>query len=643
MIYACCERNRLDDVRAHATANGIAFLEVLDREAPAGSPRQRTLLVHCVKAIAALTRNNVRITGGDRIRNVGVVWAFRADLIPAANLNAAEQAFMAALPQPTQVLVVRTDSTGDHSTYRLHLQTSSGDPAPPPTFDPLCSSIDFSFKVECASEFDCRTDRTCAEPHEPGPDVDYLAKDYASFRRLMLDRIAQLVPGTRDHNPADFRVAITEMLAYVGDHLSYQQDAIATEAYLRTARRRTSLRRHALLVDYRVHEGANARAWVAVEVSQNNVPVTKADLYFLTRVAGLPGRFTSTSSAHEDAMAARASVFELVLEDPKGTVLLHTDHNEFLFYTWGDRRCCLPAGTTAATLEGHWPKLSAGDVLIFQEVKGPETGATGDANPAHRHAVRLNFVEHTRSGAPLKDELHNQQITEIGWDPADALPFPLCISSLVQKGNTEELLENVSQAFGNVLLTDHGRTIEDEPLGVVPPARITLAVSSGDPCARPERPVVPPRYTPVLQRQPLTWGGSIQKVTITGGKKTVARVAVDEDAPAAAAIRLNARDIAPVVRLSSKKDLDTHTWEARSDLLNSAASDPHFVPEIEDDGATRLRFSNTGHALRPDSGTSFKATYRVGNGPDGNVGADAVHLSRAKHRSCASSLPIRGS
>jgi hypothetical protein len=324
-------------------------------------------------------------------------------------------------------------------------------------------------------------------------------------------------------------------------------------------------------------------------------------------------------------MAARASVFELVLEDPKGTVLLHTDHNEFLFYTWGDRRCCLPAGTTAATLEGHWPKLSAGDVLIFQEVKGPETGATGDANPAHRHAVRLNFVEHTRSGAPLKDELHNQQITEIGWDPADALPFPLCISSLVQKGNTEELLENVSQAFGNVLLTDHGRTIEDEPLAVVPPARITLAVSSGDPCARPERPVVPPRYTPVLQRQPLTWGGSIQKVTITGGKKTVARVAVDEDAPAAAAIRLNARDIAPVVRLSSKKDLDTHTWEARSDLLNSAASDPHFVPEIEDDGATRLRFSNTGHALRPDSGTSFKATYRVGNGPDGNVGADAVH------------------
>jgi hypothetical protein len=46
-------------------------------------------------------------------------------------------------------------------------------------------------------------------------------------------------------------VALVETLAYVGDHLSYTQDAVATEAYLGTARRRTSLRRHARLLDYR--------------------------------------------------------------------------------------------------------------------------------------------------------------------------------------------------------------------------------------------------------------------------------------------------------------------------------------------------------------------------------------------------------
>ena len=39
---------------------------------------------------------------------------------------------------------------------------------------------------------------------------------------------------------------MVELLAFVGDYLSYQQDAIATEAYLGTARRRVSVRRHPL-------------------------------------------------------------------------------------------------------------------------------------------------------------------------------------------------------------------------------------------------------------------------------------------------------------------------------------------------------------------------------------------------------------
>ena len=43
---------------------------------------------------------------------------------------------------------------------------------------------------------------------------------------------------------------LVEALAYTADQLSYQQDAVATEAYLGTARRRVSIRRHARLMDY---------------------------------------------------------------------------------------------------------------------------------------------------------------------------------------------------------------------------------------------------------------------------------------------------------------------------------------------------------------------------------------------------------
>jgi hypothetical protein len=40
------------------------------------------------------------------------------------------------------------------------------------------------------------------------------------------------------------RIALVELLAYVGDQLSYYQDAVANEAYLETARQRISVKRH---------------------------------------------------------------------------------------------------------------------------------------------------------------------------------------------------------------------------------------------------------------------------------------------------------------------------------------------------------------------------------------------------------------
>jgi hypothetical protein len=51
--YRCQHERRKQAALAHATLNGIDYLEVLDDEAPAGSPRQRTLYVHCLKALAA--------------------------------------------------------------------------------------------------------------------------------------------------------------------------------------------------------------------------------------------------------------------------------------------------------------------------------------------------------------------------------------------------------------------------------------------------------------------------------------------------------------------------------------------------------------------------------------------------------------
>ncbi len=57
---------------------------------------------------------------------------------------------------------------------------------------------------------------------------------------LMLDRLAEMLPDWNERNPADLGIALVELMAYAADHLSYYQDAVATEAYLGTARKRVS-------------------------------------------------------------------------------------------------------------------------------------------------------------------------------------------------------------------------------------------------------------------------------------------------------------------------------------------------------------------------------------------------------------------
>jgi len=48
----------------------------------------------------------------------------------------------------------------------------------------------------------------------PESDINYLAKDYASFRQLMLDRIALLSPQWTERNAADLGVALVEAVAF---------------------------------------------------------------------------------------------------------------------------------------------------------------------------------------------------------------------------------------------------------------------------------------------------------------------------------------------------------------------------------------------------------------------------------------------
>src|SRR5205814_8431765 len=141
-----------------------------------------------------------------------------------------------ATVESASVLRVDVDRGGDYSPYTLTLEAND--------LDPVKRSTVFSFMASCPTDADCLA-APCPPLVREEPLLDYLAKDYASFRRLLLDLLPQRNPDFVERNPADLGIALVELLAYAGDHLSYFQDAVANEAFLDTVRRRIADRRHA--------------------------------------------------------------------------------------------------------------------------------------------------------------------------------------------------------------------------------------------------------------------------------------------------------------------------------------------------------------------------------------------------------------
>lgn len=340
MIYTCCDARRRAVLAGQTAINAIDFLDVVNDPSMPAAQRQRTLNVHFLHPLTPdqIKPANIVISGGERITGIKVVSATVAsELSPGGN---------------PRILVVVVNTAGDFSPYQLQLVQPNDPTEPPAGFDPVLSAIEFSFKAACPNTLDCQPESACSPSAVAPPAISYLAKDYTSFRTLLLDRMATVIPAWTERHPADVGVMLVELLAYLGDNLSYQQDATYTESYLQTARRRTSVRRHVRLVDYPMSDGCNARTWIHFETGDGIAGVTvPAGTELLTAGSSPTTVLDVASQEYKQALAENPVIFETM--EP---VTVRTAHNRLPLYTWGDRECCLPAGSTGADLEGAYSR-----------------------------------------------------------------------------------------------------------------------------------------------------------------------------------------------------------------------------------------------------------------------------------------------
>lgn len=374
------------EMRRYSGIHGIDYVEV----SSASTNAQRFLNVYLFgnwqegsleEFLKKTSIKQFKIVGGYRIKNIRVLSARAKE----------------------GHLVLEVDKPGDFSTYNLIIDSNE--------LDPAYSSCEFGFRQDCHRDMDCSMKKICPQEARIEPLIDYMAKDYASFRQALLDMIPSLVPDWKERHEADLAMVMLELLAYRADHLSYYQDSVANEAFLRTARQRTSVRRHASLLDYRMHEGSSARAIISFPVvSTGWLPSGTRVLTKITsplsKMREPPG-FEILPDQAEEAMNSADAVFEIISD-----AYLHEELSEMEIHTWGDEICCLQKGCTSADIKG---KLTAN--FAAADIKDPD-GLSGIFRSADDPVSR--YIKSRLSSESLK-LLKEQEDSNAGPDLIQSL------------------------------------------------------------------------------------------------------------------------------------------------------------------------------------------------------------------------------
>ncbi len=540
--------------------------------------------------------------GGDPVRARQVFRIRGGSRIVAGNSTGQVQVTSVAGIDATR-LALRVEPVGDYSTYTLELVWNAS------LIDPFFSAIGFKFRPGCFTN-DCAPVQS-GRPPAPNPAIDYLAKDYDSFRHTLMVAMAERVPGWASTSEADHDQVLIDLFAATADELSDFQDRVMAEAYLATTRKRVSLARHARLVDYHLLEGNQASTWLAVDVVAGQAPFTLDDQELVV--------WTGADPAEDDAVFFASRQRRL---EPARRQRLDPLLNRLRLHTWGNAQPALAAGSTSADiapLAGLASQAEADALrdlvrnglwreMLIAELLNPLTGAEPGRNRAKRQLLRLLDRDDVDRGAAesIFDPVASTWVVRVHWRRQDALRFDYSFTTFCP-GSPPTTVEDVSIFYGNLVIVHEGRPLEVhfyEPGSLLPTETDTVKhrhfermdrFGNGRDWVLAELP----------DEGPLAYLPPSSGAAPTGEEPARSTLWLQVEPPGAA----------------------RETWDEVESLVHSddsAENGDHYMVETDERRRSVLRFGNgTNGRLLPGNSIGH-AEYQVGGGHNGNIGADQL-------------------
>jgi hypothetical protein len=524
-------------------------------------------------------------------------------------------------------LRLKVAPVGDYSTYTL-TTTAAGLVPPadalPRAMDPLFARLPFKFRPGCFN-LNCAPTWRGAAPPPDEPAIDYLARDYDSFRHVLMTAMAQRVPGWQPTSEADLDQVLIDLIAATGDELADHHDRVIAERSIATARKRVSLARHGRLVDHHLHQGHQASTWMAVIAGAEAVD--------------LPAQSDDPNGALDewavwngrDWRDAEAVIFALPHDGPRWRRRVYGVLDELHLYTWGDTVTALAAGSTHADLVRPGATLEADaialedllngasvlqgtsaaeadvdpgvEALLIEEALNPATGTPSGRDASRRQRLRLLPPGGALPRAErLRDPLTGAWFVRVRWCEEDALAKPYCF--VADCGGA--LVRNLTRFHGNLVRVTQGRPRETRFL---PPGPLPL------PAADEGR---------LRALDHAHW----RRRTRPAGARTRPDATVCALPASAGVLAWRATPADGLTPPRSTVDLRVvgfaNAWSERADLIDSRGDAEHFVVEAHEDQTAQIRFGNgvNGRALPDDA--QVHARWRSGQGAAGHVGADVL-------------------